>query len=438
MNKKPILLLILISVSILLQANSKKKDVAQLFNEAKYNAAIELANRKIAADSTSFIAWYYKGLSQNALYKYSEAVISFENAVKLTQNKTAVLFVLGNSLESSGNDVEAIETYRKLISIDTLHISARVRLAQIYKSQKDYLPAIELFSDLVKIDTNNSYFYSQLAYCCNKFGFDEPVIGYYEKAVELNPNDLKSGRSLISELINSKHYVDATNYVDTFLIRFPNNMHLLKQKAFISAIGGNYLEAVKDFQYVVDLGDSSLFTCKYYGQSLYNNGEYEKAVFWLNRFLDAKPDDFQNQLIMGLACQHDYQYEKSIYHFNIALSLKYDKKIIARVYTETGNTLSKQGDFLGFRDKTGLQAPEKYKMALENYLLAVELLPNDNKMNKLLGIFYEDKLNDKKVALYYYKRYYKNFDTSTNNEYALIWIQDKITKLSEEVHFIGD
>lgn len=438
MSKKPIFLLLLISVSILVQANSKKKDVTQLFNEAKYNDAIELANSKIYIDSTNFNAWYYKGLSQNALYKYSEAVLSFEHALKLNKSKIVVLSVLANTLESSGNDVKAIETYKELIAIDSLHISARVRLAQIYKGQKDYIPAIELFSDLIELDSTNGYFYSQLAYCCDKFGFDDPVIGYYEKAVELNPNDLKSGRSLISELINSKYYIDAINYVDIFLVRFPNNINLLKKKAYISAIGGNYLEAVQGFQNVVELGDSSLFTCKYYGQSLYNNGEYEKAVFWLGRFIDVKPDDFQNQLILGLACQHDYQYEKSIYHFNRALSLKYNRDIIARIYTETGNTLSKQGDFLGFRDSTGLQAPEKYKMALENYMLAVNLQPEDNEMNKLLGTFYENKMKEKKVALFYFKEYYKNLDTNNINEHKLIWVQDKITKLTEEVHFIGD
>ena len=213
---------------------------------------------------------------------------------------------------------------------------------------------------------------------------------------------------------------------------------ILKQKAYIAALGGNYLDAVNDFEKVTQLGDSSLFTCKYYGQSLYNNGEYGKAVFWLGRFLDKKPDDFQNQLIMGLACQNDYQYKKSLKHLNIALLLQYDKKMVARIFIETGNTYVKYGDYYGFRDSTGIKAAENYKMALDNYLLAQEQTPDNFKIYRTLGSFYETKLKDAKVALYYYKKYYKEMDTDQIDEEQLVWIQSKISKLTEEVHFIGE
>ncbi len=213
---------------------------------------------------------------------------------------------------------------------------------------------------------------------------------------------------------------------------------MLKRKAYLYALGGNYLDAVNQFQEVVEFGDSSLFTCKYYGQSLYNNGEYEKAVFWLGHFLDRKPDDFQNQLIMGLACQNDYQYNKSIDHLNIALSLQYDKKMIARIFIETGNTYAKYGDYMGFRDSTGIKASKNYNLALDNYLLAQEQSPENFKIYRILGSFYETKLKDAKVALYYYKKYYDEMDTDKIDEHQLVWIQSKILKLTEEVHFIGE
>ncbi len=187
MHKRPIFILLLIIASTILKANSKKKDIAQLFNEAKYQDVIDLANSNLAKDSINFEAYYYKGLAEQSLYKFSEAVNSFENAVRFTEDKSLVLFLLGTAQESAGNNIKAINTYKSIILLDSLHIPAKARLAKVYKSQKDYIQAIEMFSDLVKLDTNNGYFYSQLAYCCNKFGFNEPVITYYKKAIELNP-----------------------------------------------------------------------------------------------------------------------------------------------------------------------------------------------------------------------------------------------------------
>ena len=418
-------------------AQNKKIEIDQFYGEGKYLETIELANSKLVNDSLNFDAWYYKGLAQQSLYKFSEAAISFEKAACLTLNKTAVLFLLGNALESSGNDVKAIETYKELIAIDSIHIPAKARLAHVYKSQKEYLPAIELFSDLVKHDSTNGYFFKQLAFCCNKFGFNEPVISYYEKAIALNPNDLESGRLLINEFINQKYYEDAIRLVDTFLIRFPNNIDLLKQQAYISAIGGNYLDAVRQFKKVVELGDSSLFTSKYYGQSLYNNGQYDKAIFWLNRYIKTNEDDTKNQYILGMAYQKDYQYTKSLEHFHLAMGQVFDKQLIARVFIETGNTYSAYGDYLGFRDNTGLQAPNMYKLAIENYLIALDLTPSNFDLYRTLGSCYEAKLKDIQIALYYYEKYYKELDTSEIDEHGLIWIQQKITSLKEEIHFMG-
>ena len=438
MHKKTTLILLLIFASIILKASSKKNDFVKLFNQAKYYEAVESANKAIAIDSTNFEAWYYKGLSQKALYKFSKATISLEKAVGLTNNKKPVLLALGSAQESAGSKAMAINTYNKLIAIDSTNIPANVRLAKIYRAQKNYGKAVELFSGLVKLDSTNGYFYSQLAYCCNKYGFTDPVITYYEKAIELNANDFESCNNLVKELTVQKLYEKAANMADTFLTRFPDNIHLLKQKAYIAALGGTYADAVKGFEKVAQLDDSSLFTCKYYGQSLYNNGEYEKAIFWLGRFLDKKPGDFQNQFIMGMACQLDYQYIKSIEHLSNALFIEYDKKMISHIFVETGNTWSKYGDYLGFRDTTGLQAPKKYKLALDNYLLAQELTPDDSKIYRVLGVFYETKMKDAKIALYYYEKYYQKLDTNKTNEHTLIWIQDKIKRLKEEVHFIGE
>jgi tetratricopeptide (TPR) repeat protein len=247
-------------------------DFIKAYEASNYNETIRLAKISINENDHNFDAWYYKGLSENALYKFTDAVISFERAAELTTDKSAILFLLGNACESSGNSVKAIESYTKLVQLDSLHIQAKARLAKVYKGQKEYLKAIDLFSSLVELDSTNAYFYAQLAFCCKKFGLKDPAIRYYEKVIELNPNDVESGRLLINTYVDQKYYEDAAALVDTLLIRFPNNIQLLKRRAYILAIGGNYIGAIREFQNVVELGDSSMFTSKYYGHSLFNNG----------------------------------------------------------------------------------------------------------------------------------------------------------------------
>jgi len=419
-------------------AIDKQPALLKLYTDGNYEQLIETTREFLDKDSSVFAAWYYQGLGYQALYRFNYAITSFNRALTIEPHKIQALFNLANSYNYSGDDEKAIEAYLNVLELDSLHIAAKIRLASIYKDMNEYLKAVELFGRLVKQDTTNGYYYSQLAYCCKKAGIDFPVIGYYKMAIQLNPNDLVSARSLINELIDNQLYEDADTLLDEFVSQRPEDIQFLKLRAYLSALEGNYLDAVRTFNQVVQLGDSSLFTSKFYGQSLYNNGEYEKAIFWLERYLAKKSDDVQNQAICGLACQKNYQYEDAIHHLQLAINATYDRKKIGWLFNEMGDTYSGYGDYTGFRDSTGLKAPEKYSVALKNYLVAEEIYPEDVSVYKYLAVLYETRMKDAKFALYYYQKYYEKLDSKKLNSEELLWLEAKIGKLKEEVHFMGN
>lgn len=410
---------------------------AELFHQQKYTEVIDACSLLIASEPQNFEAWYYKGLAEQALYRFSGAVKSMQQAVELTQQKEPVLFTLGTILESDGNDEEAIAVYEKLLSIDSLHIPAKARLAKVFKDQKEFLYAADYYSQLVKQDSTNSFFYAELAYCCQKIGLTAPATEYYQKAISLNPTNLKTGRQFISMLVDDKYYDVALAVIDTFLIPFPNNLHLLKQQAYIKAIGGNYLEAVKLFSHIVHLGDTSLFTRKYYGQSLYNNGQYHEAAFWLNKYLEAIPGDSKNQFILGLAYQNDYQYDKSLKHLTVAWEQLYPKELLSRISTEMATTYTMYGTYCSYRDSLKANTEGYYKLAVDNLLEALALNPDDFTIYLKLGHLYDDNIKDNKLALYYYELYYKKLDPQKIELHKLDWIQNRIIQLKEEMHFAG-
>lgn len=418
--------------------NSQTGDFIKAYEQANYKQAIELSQASLNENSRNFDAWYYKGLSEKALYKYVNAAASFKQAAGLSSANSSVLFLLATCSENSGNTNEALNVYNQVLEIDSLHIPSLNNMAKIYKRIKDYSKAISLYSKLVKNDTTNGFYYSQLAYCCKKYGLNEPVIYYYEKAVELNPMDLESGNNLANELINQKYYEDANAVLDTFLIRFPNETQLLKRKAYLAAVEARYLDAITGFKLVIQLGDTSMFTCKYYGQSLFNNGNYGEAIYWLSRYIASNKEDTKNQYILGLAYQKDYQYQRSLEHLHVALGQVYDKPLIAKVYEEKANTYAMYGDYMAFRDSLANDAPDMYKLAHDNFIAAFNLVPADFELYRKLGRFYEEKLKDKRMALYYYKKYYEEHESHKIYEHDLIWVQNKIRILTEELHFMGN
>lgn len=434
--KKAILLIAGILISML-YVSAQNDSLIHYYNSGNYNQVISNANELTSIKKATYNTYYYCGLSQQALYKYSDAVESYLAAKKINANVNINL-LLGKAYELAGSNDKAIIIYSELIYSDSMNVLAKARKAAILKSRKEYLEASELYANLIKQDSMNSYFYSQLAYCTSKLGLSDHAAEYYFTAYKLNTDDFKSVKGYLSELVKSKYYELANSYIDSFLYAFPDHIYLLKQKAFLAAIGGNYLDAVSGFKKVIERGDSTVFTCKYYGQSLYNNGNYHEAVFWLNRYLKSHPDDAKNHFIIGLAYQKDYQYQNSLDHFKIVEDIVYNTKTIAEVYLERGHTLVAYGDYYSFRDSTGRKKIEYYDLALESFLVAVDANPKNSSVLKELGVFYENKMHDPQLALYYYQNYYNQIDPDKLNVWKLQWIQDKLGELKEEVHFMGN
>lgn len=437
MYMKKLYLLFIIG-SAFLQVKAQQVPFPDLLNQGKYQEIISEAQELLAKDSAKKIAWLYKGLAQKELYKYQPALKTFEQALKSTHDSLLFMPQLAKAYELSGNIDKAKQTYLELIEKDSLNTNARVNLAQIYKSENEYVKAMGEYSTLVKNDTTTGYFLSQLAWCCHKAGFHPPVINYYLKAIELNLNDVESKKKLVNFAVTTKDYDTALVFIDTFLQQHPDNIYLLKQKGYTQGLSGNYLDAVHTFKQVVELGDTSLFTAKYFGQSLYNNGQYDDAVKWLSIYLDKKPDDAKNQFIRAMAWRNDYQYANSIDGFNKTLDLVYDKELISLVFREFAQAYYKYGDYLGFRDSTGTKSVVKYNLARDAYLEAEKINPEKHEIYKELGVLYEYKYKDLKLALYYYEKYYQKVDASKLEEHQLEWIQSKITQLKEELHFMTD
>lgn len=200
--------LLLFSLAFFLSnwALSQTNDVVSYYNIGDYQQVIENTNSLVENDNCDFYCLYYRGLSQQAIYRYKDAVTTFQLAAKQQPDSVYVLMALAYAWEQAGNDDEAMIIYNKILQKDSTHINAKIRLASIYRGDRDYLKATDLYSQLVKKDSTNGYFYSQLAWCTAKLGLTQPATDYYITAWHLNSSDLTSAKGIITELINQKGY----------------------------------------------------------------------------------------------------------------------------------------------------------------------------------------------------------------------------------------
>jgi tetratricopeptide (TPR) repeat protein len=437
MNLKFLLFVVILSsLSLFTKAQN---DLSVLFASGQYSQTIQLAENILATDSTRFDGWYYRAMSQSALYRYSMAIGSFQKALKYTNDSIPVLFLLAQTCDNAGNRQDALEFYQSVILKDSSYVPAKARLAAIYLNQRNYLKAIELYSSLIKNDTTNSYFYSRLAYACNQLGLTPAAIEYYNQAIQLNNEDAESAAKLLEIYMDVKFlFPEADSVADTLLALFPNQVDLLKNKACIRSTLGDFPGAIALFQQVVEMGDSSLFTCQNYGNTLFNNSNYPEAIYWLRRYASERPDNTDNLYVLALACQRDYRYQESLNLFDSVLMQIYNKVNIARTVADRAQTYKIYGDYLNFRDSVKSQAKVMYQLSLDDLNQTIDLDPKRAETYLKLANLYELQLHNLQMALKYYEKYLQVLPPPTGGLDRRDWLENKIRSLKEELHFKGE
>lgn len=88
------------------------------YQKGENNTALEVIQKAIIADGRNGIAYSNQGNIQFNLGMLSEAVVSYERAIKLTPSYAEAYSNLGNVLQELGEIKKAIDLYKKAISIE--------------------------------------------------------------------------------------------------------------------------------------------------------------------------------------------------------------------------------------------------------------------------------------------------------------------------------
>ncbi len=88
---------------------------------------------KLISIKQSAEVYYTYGNIQKKLKKFNDAILSFENAIKLKPNFSEAYNNLGNTRKLIGQRNEAIKNYKKAISLKENNIEALISLSAILK-----------------------------------------------------------------------------------------------------------------------------------------------------------------------------------------------------------------------------------------------------------------------------------------------------------------
>jgi len=98
------------------------------------------------------------------------------------------IFSLAVKNHEEGKVNIALELYNQILKIDTNHSPALNNIAVIFSDSKDYQKAISSYEKAIEINPGYADAHNNLGVIYADLGENEKAIGCYEKAIEINPN----------------------------------------------------------------------------------------------------------------------------------------------------------------------------------------------------------------------------------------------------------
>jgi len=381
---------IVVSFNLISQERNFIQDLEIEVLKGQYDSAFELANNIIKEDSLNSIAYYFKGKSLIGKYKYFDALKSFEKANLLDSANRMIEIKLAETYGLIGKDESAIQIYYNQYLRDTNNIGPIVNLANVFRKSREYGSAIHYYQKATFIDPENFYYYKQQGYCASKINMNVPAMYAYESAIMFNPYDLGTYQQLANLYNSERYFTDAISTCNKGLKNYPDDIQLLKIKAYANYLKRDFDSSIVQFNYLLENGDTTYFNLKYRGFSYFEKKEFVNAIQDLVYANEINSDDPELCFYLGSALSRSNQNKEGIDYLNKSLKLlSPSPNELSNIYSEMANAYLNQ---------------KRYKESLDQLKLAYR---NNAKpiLSFKMGQLYDYYLDNKKLAIDCYEGY---------------------------------
>ncbi len=413
------------------QQGNKPDTLTGLYLEGEYAAIKTIIRESIRKNEGTKDLWYLYGKAHESLFDFDSAGICYEHALSFDSADIKVLNSLANINVNKRNFNKATTFYWKILTINPMQKDAKANLANLLLRTDKDRQAKELFGQLVNDDTTNYYFMSQLATCYHNMNITDSAVYFYEKSLQLNPEDYLSVIRLSNIYIRHGAMTDGLDITEKYLQQDSSNVQVLKLNAYIHFLSGHYDKAIAQYLRSSAYGDSSFNVVKYLGLSYYQKEDMYMAAIYLDKAYRLDSTDMETCLYLGISTGWTMDKLKGIGYLKKTLDMIFPAdELVVRIYRELADLY---------------MAWSKPEDAVPYYLKILDYDTDNRLVLYKLGRCYE--YIDKEKALDWYTEFMKTRDpdakpVSLNSEgFMVVSYYDiaerKIKELREELFFEG-
>ena len=343
-------------------AENQIQHLIKLYNQGKLGEVFEQTSTLTKQYPNSLVLWNLLGASAAQTGKLDEAIDAFKKAISIKPDYADAYNNLGNALKGQGKLEEAIEAYNKVLSIkpDT---DAYYNMGNALKEQGKLEEAVEAYNKAISIKPDYAEAYYNMGISLQDQGKLDEAVSIYNKAISIRPD---------------------------YALAYYNMGNVLHKQ-------GKPDEAVEAYNKAISIKPD--YADAYYnlGVSIQDQGKPDEALEAYKKVLSIKPDYADAYYNMGHVLKDQGKLAKAIEAYKNALSIKPD---YVGAYNNMGVVLKEQG---------------KLDEAIEAYTKALSIKPD-----------YAEAIHNATELL-------KTYSPESDRSHNLIDIDNKIKKLNPRI-----
>ena len=154
--------------------------------------AIKIYERLSKNSNLDSKLFFYLGTAYLQIKKFKEALLNFEEAIRLDEKVPDYYNNIGVTLSELNNDETAIDNYNKALKIKPNFVDPLINIGISYKKLRKFDLSKKYFEKSLKIFPNNSIVFNNLGNLLREDGNISEAINCYDRAININKNYIEA------------------------------------------------------------------------------------------------------------------------------------------------------------------------------------------------------------------------------------------------------
>ena len=279
-------------------------------------------------------------LTRQQLGYWRDSETLFQHTLEVTQNNYFARKALGDAFDDKGQTGEAILQYQEAIRLNQGFGPAHINLGNALLKQGRIREAVGQFQEAIRLKPDDALAHNNLGNALDKNGQAGEAVGQFQEAIRLKPDYAEAHFNLGLVLGREGQNDGAISQYQEAIRLDPGNAEARINLGIALFKEGQTDEAISQYREAIRLKPEDADAHYNLGNALINHGQIGEAISQYQETIRLKPDDADAHINLGVALFSQGRTDGAVKQFQAAIRLKPD-------YTEArinlGNALLNQG-----------------------------------------------------------------------------------------------